>query len=148
MKLFGCFVRLDATSASHLLFQKEEPGNLIHVIGSEEVPDSAVSLNFGNKTRPNLLSNLSQSSTGSQSRSSSSHQVTTILSFATVDRIQKLLSSFIILQASMDSEDIRAIGGDIASVSMSSAASVSSSCSSAGVADNDNVQSKQFSFSG
>ncbi|XP_065209586.1 receptor-mediated endocytosis protein 6 homolog isoform X2 [Planococcus citri] len=113
----------NAASASHLLFQKEDSGNLIHVIGSEEVPDCAASLNCDSKTRPNLLSNLSQSSTGSQSRSSSSHQ------------------------ASMDSEDIRGIGGDIASVSMSSAASVSSSCSSAGNADNDHVQSKQFSFS-
>lgn len=48
----------------------------------------------------------------------------------------------------MDSEDIRVTGGDVASVSISSAASVSSSCSSAGIAENDNVQNKQFTFSG
>lgn len=48
----------------------------------------------------------------------------------------------------MDSEDIRVTGGDMANASMSSAASIGSSCSSAGIGDGDNAQSKQFTFNG
>lgn len=48
----------------------------------------------------------------------------------------------------MDSEDIRVTNGEIKNASMSSAASVSSSCSSAGIGDGDNAPNKQFSFNG
>ncbi len=64
-----------------------------------------------------------------------------------------LLSSFIychyfiyLLKASVDSEDIKAISGDTANVS--SAASVSSSSSSAGISDGDHLQNKSFTFTG
>lgn len=59
-----------------------------------------------------------------------------------------VINLFFIFQASVDSEDARAISLDVANASISSAASVSSSCSSAGIADGDNSQNKQFNFSG
>lgn len=136
----------DPTS-SHAIFQKEESANLIHVIESADVLDNpTVSIN-DNEPRPNLVTNLSQSSTGSQSRSSSSQQVSKLM--ITQANFHNIFIKFNFrLQVSMDSEDIRVTSGDVASVSMSSAASISSSCSSAGIAENDNMQSKQFSFSG
>lgn len=51
-------------------------------------------------------------------------------------------------QASVDSEDMRITSGDVANISMSSAASVSSSSSSAGLCEGDSSQNKLLGFNG